>query len=135
MPIKRIRFAFTLIETVLAIFVITLLGGLIAYKSKTLIDVYRFENQMSRFLNELNHTQTLAISIGSDLEVVLQNGPKGLEFYRKTDEPLKGAVAISFSKKPILFSHLQTDYDQVIEFSPKGGYGPNPVVAKKKGFP
>ena len=68
--------------------ILVLVGSFIIFKSRPMIDHYRFEGSASRLAKELEWTHKVALSAAADIDFVIKKKSATLHCRRMTDEPL-----------------------------------------------
>lgn len=101
---KRSKRAFTLIEIIICISILSLAGSLFAYKAKDLFAVYHFRNEKRKMLNAIELARHLSISYQADIEMVITKEKKGYSMILKTDEPTLFNHGMLF--KSMKFKHI-----------------------------
>lgn len=96
--------AFTLIELFIALSVLALLGGIVLFRTKPMLDHYRFNRSVERLKQEISHTRRLARTSRADIEFHVYQHPEGLSCIRKTDEPLHPYLRAT---TPLSIPHLE----------------------------
>jgi len=86
---KKTKRSFTLLELLLAMSLLAMIGGLMAFKAKELIDAYGFRYEVAQVLGKLELARALSLGYGADIKVVFQ-------------EEKKGGVCRVFSEEPAL---------------------------------
>ena len=99
----RLR-AFTLVELFIALSVLALLGSVVLFRTKPMLDHYRFNRGVERLKQEISHTRRLARTSRADIEFHVYQKPEGLSCMRKTDEPLHPYLR---AVKPLSIPHLE----------------------------
>ncbi|MBS0604732.1 MAG: type II secretion system protein [Verrucomicrobia bacterium] len=99
MTIKR---AFTLLEMMIALVILSLIGALTAVQVKKLIDAHRFEGEVADLFIALQEAQVLSATYNTDLSLDLYL-KEGKVFYRfSTDEPLS---VQKLKRDPVSLAH------------------------------
>lgn len=108
---RRIKRAFTILELIVALFVLSFLGGVICLKATPMLNHYRCDRSVKRLKQELRYTAYLAQVAHTDIEFcVYQNRSQGLCCERKTDEPLAPSTRVNV---PFTIPHLQLAQDEI----------------------
>lgn len=84
---KISRRAFTLLEIFLAISILAMLGGLLAFKAKDLLDTYGFRQDVSKLEGRLELARSFALSYRADVEVVFSATSEHILCELLSDEP------------------------------------------------
>jgi prepilin-type N-terminal cleavage/methylation domain-containing protein len=96
------RRAFTLLEIMVVLTILSLIGTVVSWNIKKSIDHHRFQSEISDLLIAWQSAQALAVTYKTDfaLEFYMQNH----HFYYRfsTDEPLSPTI---FSQAPVLLKH------------------------------
>tara|TARA_B100000989_G_C19404158_1_gene411312 strand:+ start:182 stop:613 length:432 start_codon:yes stop_codon:yes gene_type:complete len=80
--------AFTLIEIVISVSIISFVGVIVLVKTKPLLNYYRSKRHFEKLVKELVLTKHISNVAEIDIDVELSQTPKGVVFLRRTDEPL-----------------------------------------------
>lgn len=84
----RQKRGFTLIELFLAIGVLALVASVILFRSKLMLDHYRFSKGAERLKREIEFSKRIAQTASTYIEFSLEQKGNQLVCMRKTDEPL-----------------------------------------------
>ena len=101
--------AFTLIEVMVAIVLIALASGVVAFNMRGAIEKKKFRSDLERLRARLTLAQKLALAMESDWKGVLKKEPGGWVFATEAEgvdtrkvPPLHlGQIEISFNGKPV----------------------------------
>ena len=80
---------FTIIEIVLCLGLVSIIGGLIVFKTHGLIAYYRGKKAESEFYDELQLVHYLSVAHNAEIEVTLEVRGNELIFIRQTDDPIQ----------------------------------------------
>lgn len=98
--IQRKIQVFTLLEVMIALLVLVLMGSVITFQVKKLIDLHQFEKEIGTFFSSLQEAQVLSITYQTDISLnfFLKNGHPAYRFF--TDEP-----SLSLNQEEVVLSH------------------------------
>ncbi len=98
----RIKRAFTLLEVMIALVIISIVGALTAFQVKKMIDAHRFESEVADLFIALQEAQVLSAAYQTDLalDIFLQEGKPAYRF--STDEPLSRGT---LNQDPVVLAH------------------------------
>lgn len=83
-----VKLCFTLLEVMLTIAIIALVGTVLLFRAKPMLDHYRFEKGVGRLKQEILYTKHLVEIASADVELHIKQSKRGLVLERVTDEPL-----------------------------------------------
>ncbi len=78
-----------MIELFICIAILTVFGGAVLFKSKGMVQCYRFQAQAATLKREILFSKRLAASYSADIYFVLKQTDQGLEWIRESDEPME----------------------------------------------
>lgn len=111
---------FTLIELFLTIGLIAMVGGLLLFRAKPMLDRYRFDHGIAKLNRELLYSKHLSEAAHADVDFTIERVKGGLICIRNTDEPLK--IPHTFKTK-ISIPHLQlVDKEKITICYTSSGY-------------
>jgi type II secretory pathway pseudopilin PulG len=93
---------FTLLELMIALMILTLIGALTSTQIKKLIDVHRFEQEVSTLFTTLQEAQILSATYRTDLSLDLTFSNNTLAYQITTDEPF---TPFQLNQSPITLPH------------------------------
>ncbi len=96
--------AFTLLEIFIVISILAMLGGLLAFKAKDLLEIYGFRQDVSKLEGRLELARSFALSYRSDVEVVFSSISGHILCELRSDEPALKHHAIFY--KPLLCKNI-----------------------------
>ncbi len=99
------RFCFTLIEIMVCIALLALIGGLLTYKGKSLINRSQEITEISNLKKTIDLAKTLSLSYHTDVELDLIETTSGIHLEMKSDEEAVKKTLELFNHKT--FSHLK----------------------------
>lgn len=102
---KKSKRAFTLLEIIVCISLLSLIGGLFATKAKDLFSTYHYRTQKTRFVNALMLARHLSIAYSADIEAIISKEKSGYSLFLKTDEPALYHHCMLFQK--MNYSHIE----------------------------
>lgn len=88
---RKVR-AFTLLEIVIALLIMSLVGSITAYQVKKMIDVHRFESEVTKLFIRLQEAQVLSAVYQTDLALDISLSGGKLHYRISTDEPFSSNV-------------------------------------------
>ncbi|MBS0615178.1 MAG: hypothetical protein JSR58_01330 [Verrucomicrobia bacterium] len=105
-PVKASKRSFTLLEIVLALFILVTAAGFIGWNVKSLLDDHHFKDEVNGLYNDLQVAQLCALALHSEIKVNLSRDDEGwkarfltdemiLEGWKKTERQLKHVVSIA----------------------------------------
>lgn len=86
----RVKHPFTLLELLLCLAILSIVGGVVGWHVKGLLDHHQLHNTAHRLIIQLRELQSLALNYQTELEMELLQTPQGIAYRCRTDEPLKG---------------------------------------------
>ena len=130
---SRNKRTFSLIELLVCLALITMLGGIFAFKGAQLWQHYQYQNEINRFVEALQLSRHLSQSLRADIDIELVVSPKGMWLMRDMDEPQLLKMPHYFPSQE-LFSHLHLEENISLSFHGNGGfYSPRTIeVIDKK---
>lgn len=101
---KDKRRSFTLLEIMLALFILTIAAGFMGWKAKELLDRHYFEDEVQRFLHELEMAQLFALMLQSEIKVDFERTGHEWKAKFSTDEVIleRWRPACSFKHVPYI---------------------------------
>lgn len=78
-----------MIELFICLTILTLMGGFILFKSKGMVQDYRFQKQVSDLKREMILTKRLAQSYNADIVFTIRQSDTGIQWVRTSDEPME----------------------------------------------
>ncbi|MCH9630101.1 MAG: hypothetical protein S4CHLAM37_00940 [Chlamydiia bacterium] len=120
--------AFTLIEVIVCISLLSLIGGLFAYKAKDLFSVYNFRSDKRKLINSVELARHLSVSYRSDVEMLITEEKLGYSLVIKSDEPALEDHNMLFKK--VTFTHI----DNVSYLTDKKIEGPIKILFSSSGW-
>jgi prepilin-type N-terminal cleavage/methylation domain-containing protein len=111
-------YAFTLLEMMIALVILSLIGAFSAVHIKKLVDVHRFESEVSNLFIALQEAQVLSSAYKTDVALDIYREKGKLHYQFSTDEPfashqfnreknpLAHTAAIRFKNKKITALHF-----------------------------
>lgn len=96
----------TLLEIMLAIGLLAMVGGLLAFKAKDLFETYGFRQDVSKFLSRLELAKKYALSYQSDVEFLFYEKEGQFFCELRSDEPALQAHKMFF--KPTSFKSIKS---------------------------
>lgn len=122
------RRCFTLIELLLALGVITLLGSVLLFKAKPMLDHYRFKHGVARLKEELAFSKRIAQVASADIDFYIKAEKNQLYCTRETDEPLRFPQTVN-CKIIIPFLQLEGKKECSIHYTATGwAYGEEELI-------
>ena len=100
------RRGFTLIELFIAIGLIAVVGTVVLFRSKPMLDHYRFAQGAEKLRREIAFSKRIAQTATTYIEFSLEQKGNQLVCIRKTDEPLKLKGTINV---PIIIPYVHMD--------------------------
>src|SRR5689334_6856697 len=89
------RYTFTLLEIMIALVILGIIGSITAVQVKKMIDVHRFESEVTALYISLQEAQVLSATYQTDLSLDLQKVGGKLTFQISSDEPFTKVIALS----------------------------------------
>ncbi len=80
--------AFTLLEMMLALAILTLVGVAVSFKMYGVVHSYRFQREVSEVYQALKEAQTIAMTYQIDLTLILYKKQAGFAYRLQANEPL-----------------------------------------------
>ena len=99
--LARAKRAFTLLEMMVALFILTLVGTLVSVQVSKLIRAHRFEKEVSYLLTAIQEAQVLAVTYQTDIALDFRMEKGKLEYLFSSDEPFAKAI---FHRQPVPLS-------------------------------
>ncbi|MEI8300043.1 MAG: hypothetical protein WCG10_00325 [Chlamydiota bacterium] len=84
---KISRRSFTLLEIFLAISILAMVGGLLAFKAKDLLETYGFRQDVARLFGRLELARSFSLSYQADVEVIFYSKSGYILCELQSDEP------------------------------------------------
>ncbi|MBS0628547.1 MAG: prepilin-type N-terminal cleavage/methylation domain-containing protein [Verrucomicrobia bacterium] len=133
---KRVKRAFTLLELLVCLAIISIVGVLVGTKGHQLLEHHQFRSTVQNFLLDLGRFQVLSMTCGSDIVCRITQDVSGCKVHWELETSLpverealsyglKGVEALQFQGKPtkevefILFSSGRISPTHLITFIPK----------------
>ncbi|MBF5059270.1 hypothetical protein NEPTK9_000779 [Candidatus Neptunochlamydia vexilliferae] len=114
-------------EVLLTIALIALVGSVLLFQAKPMLDHYRFTHSMGQLKRELTLSRRIARIAAADVEFsIKEKKGGGLECVRETDEPLTLPLMFD-STITIPYLHLEGREIKII-FTPSGAAFDDPVL-------
>lgn len=107
---------------------LSLIGGLFAYKAKDLFSVYNFRSDKRKLINALELARHLSVSYQADVETVITKEKLGYDLVISTDEP--GLEDHNMLFKKISFTHI----DKIAYLSDKKKEDPIKILFSSSGW-
>lgn len=79
--------AFTLLEVMIALVILSIIGSVTAVQVKKMIDAHRFESEVTSLFISLQEAQVLSAAYQTDLALDIKNVGGKLSYQISTDEP------------------------------------------------
>ena len=128
----RSKRSFTLIEIIVCISLLSLLGGLFAFKAKDLFATYQYKTEKTRLINALHLARHLSICYGADVSAHLEKHKHGYTLVFKTEEPAllshEALLKEYFFTKIQKIAFLKEKKSQEILFSSSGWVFPSGLI-------
>jgi prepilin-type N-terminal cleavage/methylation domain-containing protein len=145
MRAKRCKSAFTLLEIVICLAIVTLLMGVVGVKIYQLVDLYRFRFSVQKMLFELNHWQILALTHRQDVAWTISKQNEEYVFRYETETPLSSPFAsqkhalsnvrhlklngkIVPALQGMIYSTGRIEPEGILHFEPKEGISPEEAL-------
>ncbi len=77
-----------MIELFICLALLTIMGGLVLFKSKGMVQDFRFQKQVSGLKREVIFTKRLAQSYNADIVFTIRQSDTGIQWIRTSDEPM-----------------------------------------------
>jgi prepilin-type N-terminal cleavage/methylation domain-containing protein len=97
------RRAFTLLEIMIALVILGVIGSVVAVQVKKMVDVHRFESEVTALFISLQEAQVLSATYQTDLALDIGKVDGKLSYKISTDEPFSDAMV---NQNPINLSHV-----------------------------
>lgn len=96
----------TLLEIMLAIALLAMVGGLLAFKAKDLFETYAFRQDVSKFLSRLELSKKYALSYQADVEFLFYEKQGKFFCELRSDEPALHSHKMFFN--PVNFKSIKS---------------------------